>query len=1170
MWPIFCLLGATPATTMPAMAMAAGMYFGPYAVEETIGSGAMGIVYRARHTVTRETVAIKALRTRAQGLITSFRREVHILAGLRHPNIVRILDQGLSDGSPWFAMEIVEGTNLRSVLWPKRADTQSQRAAEDTLGTDCGAARMRAEPSEPPAVVRLSIAELVRLAVPICRGLSFLHGCGVVHRDLKPENILIRADGTPVLADFGLVLPFGGMGRETLDLADAGSGTLAYMAPEQRFGRFVDARADLFSLGCILYESLTGVLPFGPAGFQELSPDPPPPSSAVAGLPRALDVMVMRLLTRNPQDRIGYADDVAALLQSTGGLGAWLPSTKRTTYLYRSELVGRQTVFAELAGAIDRALGGRGSKVFVTAASGAGKTRLVLEAAALASEKGMAVITGECLPLGTAEGGDRALSAPLHPVRRLLTGVADYSRAADRVVAKKLLRGRARLLAPYERMLDELAQQLRETEPLPLPHDAARARMLNALATLVLDYARERPLLFIIDDLQWADELSLDLLSSIGAPECARAPLLLLGTCRAEETTPRLERLFHEPGALHAELDRFGREEVGQMVGGMLALRTPPPELIEFLHGVSGGNPFFLAEYLRTAIAESRLERDAGGRWVLSDPHLASVATPTAISELIRRRLDGLDPKIRRIIGAAAVLGRGFDTDLLARTAELDPSDILDAYGTLRQRQIFEEDQSGVLRFVHDQLRDAAYSAMAAAEHTYWHQRAATSIEERYSGRELEPFLGALGFHLAKAGAPDRAAGYFERAADLARRTYANGDAVKLYRLAIGQVDAVSRRTAERSMGRAALHEAIGDLLLITGNAQEARDAFAAALADSPDEPSVARGRRLRKCARTWERQHQHGQALQEFAMAEEQLGDTALAERHADEWWHEWVQVQVDKTWDLYWLARVDELTELVERVRPVVEQHGIAAQRAQFFQALVHTALRRERYARLDQAIEYGRKSLAAAEQCDDPRELALARFFLAFPLLCAGQLEEAEPLFQAAVASADRIGDATLQARFLSYYAVLHRRVGRVAESRTTAERAATIAEAGGMLDYIGVSHACLAWAAWKDGGKAELERHARICLDAWAKLLPAYEYPLHWLVRMPLAAQLAADGDLGEAVQHWRALLAPTQHLLPASLRSAMEQAIEGLAPATEAAAMPSPAGIVDLATELGYL
>lgn len=1157
--------------------MPVGAFFGPYAVEETIGSGAMGIVYRARHSSTRETVALKTLRTRAPAVLASFRREVHILAGLRHPNIARILDQGVTHGAPWFTMELVEGRSLRRLLRPRQGQTEAAADTEAAGGirtvgdTDTFTTSTPLAGIEPAAADRLPVDKAVRLAIPICRGLAFLHGRGVVHRDLKPENILIRDDGTPVLVDFGLVFPFGGAGRDVLELADAGSGTFAYMAPEQRSERFVDARADLFSLGCVLYEALTGTLPYGPRGVHELAPEPLSPSAIVPGIPAALESLILRLLTRNPHERIGYADDVAAALQSWSGEKTPAVPEARTTYLYRSHFVGRQGTYAQLAQALEAATGGRGAKVFVTATSGTGKTRLALEAAALASEKGMTVITAECPPLGTAEG-ERALSAPLHPIRRILTAVADFCRTASSTMAKELLLGRARLLAPYERALADLADQLGDEEPASLPADAARARVLSTLAALILDYARNRPLFFIIDDLQWADELSLDLLSVITAAECAKVSLVLLGTCRVEEMPSRLQALLHEPGALHAQLDRLAKDELGQMVGGMLALRTPPRELVDFLHTESGGNPFFLAEYLRTAISEGRLERNAGGRWVLRDQRLQGVTVPTAISELIRRRLDGLDENSRRVIGAAAVLGRGFDTELLARTADVELSEMLDAYGTLRQRQILEDDGTGVLRFVHDQLRDAAYSAVEEAARPHWHERAATSIEERYGGAEIDPHLAVLGLHLAKAGIPERAASFFERAAELARKTYANGDAVKLFRLAIAQIDATaSHKPEEKSHERARLQEAAGDLLLTTGDAPAAREAFESALLDSALNQSLERGRRLRKCARTWERQHQHDKALQEFARAEEQLGDTTLLQDHSASWWHEWVQVQVDKTWDLYWLAKVDELCALVERVRPVVEERGAPSQRAQFYQALVHTVLRRDRYARLEEAIEYGRRSLAAAEQCEDPRELALAQFFLAFPLLCAGELVEAEPLFVASIEVADRIGDTTLQARFLSYYAVLHRRAGRVDETRKVAERAACIAERVGMFDYVGVSHACLAWTAWKLGATVELRRYANVCLAAWTTLQPAYDYPLHWLVRMPLAAQLVTDQATGEALEHLQTLLHPTQHLLPPQLRAAIEAAIALAQRPEQQAALPNALHtVIRLATEFGYL
>jgi len=454
------------------MSLATGAFFGPYVVEGMIGSGAMGIVYRARHSATQQVLALKTLRTRAPGVLAAFRREIHILAGLRHPNISRILDQGVTQGTPWFTMELVDGTSMRSRLRARPAGSQlagpDHRQALRTIADDSDTFAATAPlPATDPAAIRLSASELVRLAIPICQGLAFLHGRGVVHRDLKPENILIRKDGTPVLVDFGLVFPFGGVGRDTLDLADAGSGTFAYMAPEQRRERFVDARADLFSLGCILYESLTGVLPFGLAGVHELASDPEPPSTRAPGTPQALDGLVMRLLARSPHDRMGYADDVVHILQSLGGRDVPPSTETRTTYLYRSQFVGRRKTYARLSQALAAATDQRGAKVFVTAASGAGKTRLVIEAAALASEKGMTVITGECLHVGT--GGDRALSAPLHPIRRLLTAVADFCRAAGRDTANRLLAGRARLLAPYERSLADLAEQMGEPEPLALP-----------------------------------------------------------------------------------------------------------------------------------------------------------------------------------------------------------------------------------------------------------------------------------------------------------------------------------------------------------------------------------------------------------------------------------------------------------------------------------------------------------------------------------------------------------------------------------------------------------------------------------------------------------------------------------------------------------------------------
>jgi serine/threonine protein kinase len=1187
-----------------------GAAFGPYVVEAVLGTGGMGVVYRARHVTTGDPVALKTLRPGSPERFASFRREVHALANLRHPGIVRILDhgvQGLGGGTPWYAMDLVEGRtlshSLRSGRWTSGAQTPApwSPAAGETAPAE-GHAPGRPAPASTPAPASKTLLprdELLQLFRRICRALAFLHAHGIVHRDLKPDNILVGADGSPILVDFGIVAQFGGSaGREVLDLADAATGTLAYMAPEQRLGRFVDARADLFSLGCILYECLTGRLPFGPTGLYALSLDPPvPPSAHTPGIPPELDAVVMRLLARLAQDRTGYADDVEASLAQLARpiASAGLPSSApapRTAYLYRPEFAGRGEVLLHLEHALADALSGRGVKALVTGESGAGKTRLVMELAARAAERGMAVIASDCPPVGTGGPGGEALGAPLQPLRGFLLAVADRCRAGGPAVAERLLGGRGKMLAPYDPAFRDFSSQSDPDEPDVLPPNAARARLLSTLKGLLLDLARERPLLLVLDDLQWADEMSLEFVGGLTPAECAAAPLAVVGTCRVEEMTDGVRAWTEEPGVLHAQLGRFDRSDIAEMVGGMLALRAPPPDLVLFLQQQSGGNPFFVAEYLRAAIGEGLLDRDSAGRWTLRTPGADGfrerVPFPPTITALIELRLEGLDRASTDTLHAAAVLGRDFDLDLVARTANLRVVTVLDACATLRQRHILEDDASGETLFVHDRLREIAYARIDGARLRNLHERAAAAIEDRYSGQDLDAQLGVLGYHHAKAGAGDVAARYFERAGDQARDNYANRDAVRFYGLALAQLGPAESEDAQlgreggdagagpaRARVRCRLQEALGDLLLLGGEAVEARAVFTNALSGTAPSERVERARRRRKLARTWERQHRHAEALAVYATAEEELGaapgEGESAAAPADAYWDESVQIQVDKTWDLYFLGRVDELAELVERVRPLVERHGRAAQRAQFFQALAQTAVRRDRYRVADDTISHARASQAAAEETGSIGDLASSRWGLAFLLMLRGDDEEAEPLFLQALAGSERVGDAVLQTRFLSYYAILHRRLGRVAEARAAAERAASMAEKGGMFDYVGVSQANLCWAAWKEGRGEAVEQHATEALAAWTKLPPAYVYPLQWLARMPLAAHLVTTNRVDEAARHWQALLETGQHALPDPLRDAIELAISGAAQGSDPVAARSGAlRVVEVAQEFRYM
>jgi serine/threonine protein kinase len=260
---------------------------GPYLLLEPLGRGGMGTVYRAVHQDSGQGVALKTVQVQREGLSSGLRREIHALARLEHPGIVRILDEGLHEGSPWYAMELLEGTTLRA--WGRRAESEADTASSgwwtQSLGPSegqgaglDGARGERGEPGngprggapaaspdlpDPAGAAGRRLAEVLSVVRSLCGPLAYLHGEGIVHRDLKPENVLVRADGRPAIVDFGLAMQFAGsIGREALDLDGGLSGTVSYMAPEQARGQIVDARADLYALGCVLYELLAGRPPF--------------------------------------------------------------------------------------------------------------------------------------------------------------------------------------------------------------------------------------------------------------------------------------------------------------------------------------------------------------------------------------------------------------------------------------------------------------------------------------------------------------------------------------------------------------------------------------------------------------------------------------------------------------------------------------------------------------------------------------------------------------------------------------------------------------------------------------------------------------------------------------------------------------------------------------------
>ena len=282
------------------MSIGTGTRLGQYEVQDFIGQGAMGLVYRAYHADLERTGAVKVLQaiTPDADTVARFRHEAQAIAQLRHPNIVNVYDFGAFQGMPYMIVEYIPGGSL--------------------------AARM--------ARGGIDQTTAIRYLRGIAAGLDYAHSHGVVHRDVKPANVLLTSEDAPVLADFGLAKLL--QGTSLKSMTGVTTGTPAYMAPEQVTGHQVGPAADRYSLATIAYEMLTGVIPFDGEALMELlyaqvHREPPPPSSRQASLPPGVDAVMLRGLAKDPAARWNscteFVDALAAALNGTA-----MPAIERT------------------------------------------------------------------------------------------------------------------------------------------------------------------------------------------------------------------------------------------------------------------------------------------------------------------------------------------------------------------------------------------------------------------------------------------------------------------------------------------------------------------------------------------------------------------------------------------------------------------------------------------------------------------------------------------------------------------------------------------------------------------------------------------------------------------------------------------------------------------------
>ncbi len=744
----------------------------------------MAIVFRARDVESGRVVALKVLRALKPSHLDAFRREIRSLSRIRHPGLVALVDDGVEEGLPYYTMEIVEGTTLRAFVHDDVAQAKTVIVASN-LGA---AVSDNGPPSVVPRSVRAGVATSLAASLLVVERLAdtlaFLHGHDVVHRDLKPDNVIVRPDGSPVLVDFGLVSRFrGALSEEVLEARGEVAGTLSYMAPEQIRGEYVDARADLYALGAMLYELVTGRVPFTGTATAvvraHLFDEPDPPSHRAAGIAPDLDALIMELLSKDPRSRPGSAADVALRLRQMRGVeGADSRRGQAPVALYRPSFCGRKAVLAALEAGLRGALRKTGGLLLVTGPSGVGKTRLALEAASSARTLSMRVVTSECAPIqGRPAAADAVEAAPLDPFRPLFRAMVEHAVALGPEHAARIFGRRGKVLAAYEPTILALPGLSDWPDPPVLSPVAARARLIGDAVHSISEYFVTSATLFIIDDVMWADDLSVALLTSLSA-SLNQGRGLLMALARAEELPAALLALSGAPGVAHWDLESLQADEIDQVVRDILAWPTPPKELLQHVAEVSGGNALFISEYLRRLVQTGAIVRDErGGLRVTVDLH--EQASPQALADLLSERLHGLSSSAAALVAAGAVLGRIFPTEDASALGGLSEAEEASALSELIAARVLEDIGDKKFRFSHDKLREAAYVALSPKQALVLHARALERLRDCPS-----PSYANLANHAMQAGHTESAVTYADTAADEALSRGAHGDARRLYSLA--------------------------------------------------------------------------------------------------------------------------------------------------------------------------------------------------------------------------------------------------------------------------------------------------------------------------------------------------------------------------------------------------
>ena len=798
---------------------------GDYELIRELGRGGFGVVYEARHVKQQNRVALKTLPTGTDGQevnadrLHKFRKEFRTLSEINHPNLVGM--QTLEfDGTQWFfTMDLVKGTDFLSYVRPK--DWLDEKH------------------------LRASIKQLAA-------GIMALHDKGIVHRDLKPSNVLVEPNGRVVILDFGLVAQLQQHPDMTATKSAMFAGTPRYAAPEQMFGQRSEA-SDWYAMGVMLYEALTGAPPFPGRNpmevLQQKQNEDPPTLSGRDDIPNDLATLADTLLRREPSQRATtshIAQELKLDLESTKHPSAGSTDSEGVEIEAfpdeEIELIGREEQLSQLEAAKQQLLVTRNPVVcWITGLSGEGKSALAEKfLAPLRRGKEMLVLSGRCY--------DRE-SVPFKVIDSIIESLIRFLGSSFGKHYQSKLPSEIGFLAKLFPLLNRV-EAIKET-PLPdvarLEPENIRARAFYAFRELLTSIALQTPIVIHIDDLQWGDsdstQVLIDLMTASDKPA-----IMLLGNYRSDEfdSSPFLQNWKQSASISLIQTETFevnvaplSKEQCLELIVSRTGADSGAiSDQIEQLITSSGGNPY-LFEQLMAGIDST-----------------TSCFVPVPIEDIIADRLHRLPSAAANLLDIIAVSGQSISVEEAGKTVGLTPTE-LGVMTHMRSEQLVRLIGSRDDLFVetyHDKIRESVLAGMSDEKRRGLHLELAEAIEtkEGLNAEELlsglsstlmpseqdvsfSPRVFDLAHHFLEAG-DKRAFVYQMIAAELAVSTYAIDEALDRFRCAERWISSQSD-----SALRFRFFLAFGRVLHWNNLIEEAIRNYQSALENAPD--SLARAR---------------------------------------------------------------------------------------------------------------------------------------------------------------------------------------------------------------------------------------------------------------------------------------------------------------------------------------